>query len=34
MQQTPEEKRIFWGTREEALRLLEEAITVFDHYYK
>lgn len=32
--QTPEEKRIFWGSREEALRLLEEAITVFDHYYK
>ena len=32
--QTIEEKRIFWGSREEALRLLEEAITVFDHYYK
>jgi len=32
--QTPEEKRIFWGSREEALRLVEEAIAVFDHYYR
>ena len=32
--QTIEEKRIFWGSREEALKLLEEAITVFFHYYK